>query len=60
MVPVECLEEAHQEWLALPELSNNLDQQSPRNTQPSLATRMHTLEARVMDYTTVNPRKRNS
>ena len=60
MVPVECLEEAHQVVLLLQEVKHNLGQQSPRNTQPSLATKMPTSEVRAMDYTIASPKKRNS
>ena len=56
----ECLEEAHQVALHLLEVNNKLDQQTPRHTQPSLATKMPTLEVKAMDYTIASPKKRNS
>ena len=57
---MECLEEAHQVVLLLLEVKHNLGQHSPRNTQPSLATKMPTSEVRAMDYTIASPKKRNS
>ena len=57
---MECLEGAHQVVLLLLEVKHNLGQQGPRNTQPSLATKMPTSEVRAMDYTIASPKKRNS
>ena len=57
---MECLEEAHQVVLLLLEVKHNLGQQGPRNTQPSLATKMPTSEERAMGYTIASPKKRNS
>ena len=59
-VPVLVQVEAHQVALLLQEVNHNLDQQGRWNTQPSLATRMRTSEAKAMDYTTVSLVKRNS